>query len=253
MKIIKYISCFFVLFFWVEGCTSKSVPIETPNLSNDTPAPVHAQETTLPVQPFEETPLDGQEAPTLIQPSGKVIHDSSYLQDCRLQYPTKNDRQVDFRNVYPGITTVPDMLEKFGQPNKSSGDDDQGYQYIYINKERGYSYDFFTKDHIIKGVSVDDPEIVVPLKDILNKYGCPDLIVAESGEDDTIGAPIIFNGVSFTYLNAGLLIRFDGYPIEYTSIPDVFAFMNPAYLKETEFVNNKYAVLASFSEAVVQK
>ncbi len=44
------------------------------------------------------------------------------------------------------------------------------------------------------------------------------------GEDDTIGAPIIFNGVSLTYLNAGLLIRFNGYPIEYSSIPDVFAF-----------------------------
>lgn len=259
MKIINHF-LFLVLLLCVEGCALKNEPIGTRNLPGDTPTPIHiqktpfnTQETTSPIQPIEETPFDTQETVPLVQPSGKVIYDSSYLQDCRLQYPTKNDRQVGFRNMYPGVTTVPDMITQFGQSYRYSEYDQRDY-YVYINKEAGYVYGFSAKNNIIEDISIDDPEIVVPLKDILNKYGCPDLIGAESREDDTIGAPIIFNGVSFTYLNAGLLIRFDGYPIEYTSIPDVFAFMNPVYLKEkTEFVNTKYAVLASFSEAVIQK
>ena len=97
----NYSFLFFALFFWIEGCASKNAPIETRNLSNDTPVPIHTQETTPPTQLPEETPFNTQEIPTLIQPSGKAIYDSSYLQDCRLQYSTKNDRQVGFRNVYP--------------------------------------------------------------------------------------------------------------------------------------------------------
>jgi hypothetical protein len=240
MKTIKYISCFLILLFCVEGCASKNAPIETPNLSGDSPIPIHTQE-----------------APTLIQPSGKVIYDSSYLQDCRLQYPIKNDRQVGFRNVYPGITTVPDMITQFGQPDNSEVYQGQDY-YIFDNKEAGYVYNFSTKNNIIEEISLDDPEIVVPLKDILNIYGCPDFMVAEALENDIPGAPIIFNSVYFNYLTAGLFIRFDGYPIKYSSIPVVFNFTRPVsledYLKpETEFMNSKYHVLVSFSEAVIQK
>lgn len=254
MKTIRYILCFFVLFFCVDGCASKNVPLETRNLPSDTPAPIYTQETVSPTQPSEETPLNTQEATPVIQPSGKVTLDSSYLQDCRSQFPTKNDRQVGLKNVYPGVTTVPDMLAQFGQSYEYSEDNQGGSYYIYNNKEAGYVYNFRAENNIIEHVRVDDPEIVVPLKDILNKYGCPDLMVAEALENDIPGAPIIFNGVSLTYLNAGLLIRFNGYPIEYSSIPDVFVFMNPAYLKEeTEFVNNKYSVLVSFSEAVIVK
>lgn len=253
----KYIVFLFVLFLGIEGCALKNAPIEIRNLPSDTPASTHMQETISPTQIPEETPFNTQEAEPLIQPSGKVTYDSSYLQNCRSQFPTKNDRQVGFRNVYPGVTTVPDMLAQFGQPD-NSGDYQGRHYYVYDNKEAGYVYNFSAKNNIIEDISIDDPEIVVPLKGILNKYGCPDFVVAEALEDDTLNTPIIFNSVYFNYLNAGLFIRFEGYPIEYSSVPVIFIFTKPVsledYLKpETKFVNSKYHVLVSFSETVVQK
>ncbi len=150
MKVINYSFLFFALFFWIEGCASKNAPIETRNLSSDTPVPIYTQETTLPTQPFEETPFNTQEVSTLIQPSGKVVYDLSYLQDCRLQYSTKNDRQVGFRNMYPGITTVPDMLAQFGQPNETSGND-QGQIIIYTTTRKQATYiTFAQKNNIIE-------------------------------------------------------------------------------------------------------
>lgn len=251
----KYFFFFFVLFWGIEGCALKNASTETYNLPSDTPAPTHIQETMLPTQIPEETHSNTQETEPLIQPSGEVVYNSSYLQDCRAQFPTKNNRQVGLRNVFPGVTTVPDMIVQFGQSYKYTNY--QGVNgYTYIDKETGYVYSFSAKNNIIEDILVDDPEILVPLKDILIKYGCPDLIGAESLDNGgpTLDAPIIFNGVSFTYFDAGLLIRFLEYPVELSSRPDVFAFMKPSYLKEeTEIVNTKYSVLASFSEAVVQK
>ncbi len=182
-----------------------------------------------------------------------IVNSDSYLTDCKLKYPLIEDtRQAGFLNIYPGVTTETELISQLGQTYRYSRVNEQK-EYLYSDQDTTYAYSFLVIDKVVKDIAVlADDEILSPLQNILKKYGCPDLIIAQALSDDPFDDSLIYNKTLFEYLNMGIWIRFEAYPIAYSDTPGVLGFQKPISLDsflETIF-DIKRSKIVSFSEAV---
>jgi hypothetical protein len=90
-----------------------------------------------------------------------------------------------------------------------------------------------------------DTEFFLPLQEILEAYGCPELIVADAKEPDysieNITTPAFpdYEFVWFEYITAGLSFGFDGYPLSLSDIPVYVNFVTPEFFME-KYQNSIY-------------
>lgn len=220
-----------VISFYVSSCASSNN-----SSSNNQPAVMQSPVSTLTVQDVES-----------------IINSENYLKECRLKYPIVNSQQIGFLEVYPGITTKDELIAQLGQPNKFSKTD-QVEEYLYFDASKSYAYHFYVTKNVVSDISIgSDIRQLDSLKNILEKYGCPDLVIAELLSDDPFAIPSEYNTTYFQYLKAGLWIRFEGYPINYSDMPTVISFEKPLSLisfLELRF-NPQASKVVPFSEAIV--
>ena len=223
---------------YISGCASNK------NLSITTQTPVNTQAVQLPI------------TTQAAQNIKAIVYDEYYLQDCKQIYPPKYNQQVGFYEVYPGITTDTEIIKQFGSSYEYSEFNDQE-EYFYKDSGVTYAYSFSVTNHLAGDIAiVADAEILLPLQKILDKYGCPDLIIAETLSDDPFAESLNYNGTLFVYLDEGIRINFDKYPIDLLSVPIVVAFVKPAFAQdylESDFLNFPGWALTSYSEAIVDK
>ncbi len=235
--IVTFLGVALVLFF--SGCVQRDnvtepAQIDTPTQSNPitTPTP----NTTVAMQTTES-----------------IVSSGNYLTDCELKYPLDEDaNQVGFLNIYPGITTEAELINQLGQTYRFSNVNEQK-EYFYSDQDATYAYSFLVTDKVVKDIAVlANDEILSSLQSILEKYGCPDLIIAQALSDDPFDNSLIYNKTIFRYLNMGIWMRFEAYPIAYSDTPSVLGFQKPISLDsflETIF-DIKTSKIASFSEAI---
>ncbi len=223
MKQFRYLS-FLVLFFFCSSCMSTS-----------------------PKQIFEE-----------------AVNNTEYLADCRNKYPTEVAVQEGFQGIYPGRTTTVELVNQFGQPDKYSVINKTEDEYLYIGEELNdnpsYVYNFGGKQNMVDTIYVYlDKEIILPLQGVLEKHGCPDIIIAMALNDGLRVEEILeYNKIFLIYLDAGLQMRFEDYPVSLSDIPSHVAFVKPISLQDfltqesdlrTGFFVDEYAMPVSFSDA----
>ncbi len=231
MKLTKQ-SIFFVgLTFLISACTSRNTPV------------VELEPTIRPIY----TPVVAT-----TQEFENVSFDEHYLSDCKRQYPPEFAQQVGFHEVYPGVTTPSEALEKLG-PYQQDYNTDNGKLYSYE------TFNFFAIDDLVNYISVQpDSATVRSVKDVLMAYGCPDLILASIRADDPYGDEMVFNNTEFIYAEEGISIDFGSYPLKLSStVPGLF-FMKPTepqtYLDSiAESLASRRVVLVSLEETIIEE
>jgi hypothetical protein len=196
-------------------------------------------------------------APTLIPTSAKatqyptldeILYDEDYLKDCKLKYPPVYDRQIGFMEIYPGASTVDDLVNRLGTSYKFTKVNEEK-EYFYTNTDATSFYHFFTKTNIIESIVISSNS---EAQTILEKYGCPDLINAEALTDDAFETSIEFNKTFFWYVQAGMWVRFESYPIHYSEIPSTIGFEIPNSLSPIIYFD-EFSKPVSFSEAIINE
>lgn len=231
MKIIKQIIFVVGVIFLISACISRNTSaVELPPTIRPIYTPVIAA-----------TPK-----------FGNVTFDEHYLSECVRQYPPKFVQQVGFHNVYPGITTPIEALEKLG-PYQQDYNTDNGKLYSYD------AFNFFAIDDLVNYITVQPgSNTVQTVKDALMDYGCPDLILASIRIDDPYGNETVFNNTEFIYSEEGISVGFDSYPLKLSSPVPGLVFMKPiapgAYLDSiAENLASRTTVLTSFEETIIRE
>ena len=193
----------------------------------------------------------------------KTVNHTDYLADCKSKYPNRVSVQEDFQGIYPGITTTVELVNQFGNPDKYSRTATEE-EYLYIGEEFDgrprYVYSFVTKQENVDAIYVDiDNKIILPLQSILEKYGCPDMIVAMALNDGLREEKMLeYNKTFLIYLDAGLQMRFEDYPVSFSDRPSHIKFVKPVSLQDfltqesdpqTGFFIDKFSLPVSFSDA----
>ncbi len=186
-----------------------------------------------------------------------ATYNDEYMKECKLKYPAAYTQQAGFQEMYPGITTKDELIDQLGQPDDYTESNTRD-EYLYFDSRAGSVDHFIMKDNLVTGIRVQsDTEILLPLRDILETYGCPDLIFAIAPGDDVEDTPLVFSETFLVYLEAGIRINLDSYPIKYSSNPFQIYFVVPDsvsdYLDWLEQKALKDMILVSFSDAVIDE
>jgi hypothetical protein len=181
------------------------------------------------------------------------------LKDCKLRYPPAFDQQVGFHKVYPGITTENAIIDQLGESDEKF-EANKGKHYFYFDQSTNHAYSYFIIDNLVVDIDIiSDSEFLIPLQNIFEKFGCPDLFVAVAAGNDMRNYSQNYNQIFLVYLDAGIRIRFDGYPMNYSETPSLVSFVKPNSLNDflvlesdlsTGFLVSNSSVPVSFSEAV---
>ena len=187
----------------------------------------------------------------------RTVSDKDYLKNCRSQYPLVSNQQIGFRDVYPGKTTSEEVLENLGQPNERSTVGE--YQdWLYSDDNLTFSYHILIKENIVDSAIVEtDMAILLPLKDILTEYGCPDLIIATELDPSSVAETPSYNTTFFIYHTSGIQIRFEGFPASPSSLASIVSYVKPLALRdfleddyENGFLVNSFSAPMSLEDAV---
>lgn len=170
-----------------------------------------------------------------------IVTNDDYLKDCKLKYPQIYNQQVGFQEVYSGITTESELIDRLGRSYEISKSN-EGTEYFYSDSNMARVYSFFVINNLVDDIAVvADSETLIPLQKILEKYGCPDLIIAIALSDDLFERPLDYNRTFLVYLDGGVQIRFEGYPINYSDVPSLVRFTKPSSLSTFLEIESDYA------------
>jgi hypothetical protein len=190
------------------------------------------------------TPQKTARHPTL----NEVLDDESYLEDCKITFPPVYTEQADFFGIYPGITTENELIENLGK-SYDKALDPKGYGYGYT--ELGAFFE-------IKNKTVDliyvqpKPQKITHLLKALEKFGCPDVINAQALTDDAFEESVPFNRTVLFYLQAGIYIDLNTYPVRYSQAIDSIIFASPSFLSTIVGFDN-LSKPVSFSGAIIEE
>jgi hypothetical protein len=191
------------------------------------------------------------------QDIANIVYDENYLKDCKSKYSESLEQQADFQGIYAGISTKDEVFTQFGEPTKV-GNIEGGKEYLYFDADVTYAYHFYVVNNIVTNIVVSLDKF--SLQNVLEEYGCPDLIVAATlGPDDYYGEEVVvpteYTNIYFYYLKSGVSLNFYKYPIHYSDIPDMIYFDKPYSMNY--FLDNIFdpqsSKVVEFSEAVVSE
>lgn len=124
---------------------------------------------------------------------------TNYLADCKNITSKKVDAQVGYRSIYPGRTPKEEVEGILGKP-------------LRVN-ETSWEYDdaaIILDDSLVRQVFAS-PDKNTILKDMIQEYGCPDIIYALDIHEEHQG---IYSRLLFIYAGIGLDFTVDKYPAE---------------------------------------
>jgi hypothetical protein len=125
--------------------------------------------------------------------------------------------QVGFGGVFPGVSTYADVTNLLGEPNEKGYGGTQRTQWRYD----GVSVLFDDGKGVVEVIEVFRGEafdrMALPLRDLIEKYGCPEIIYAYDEGEEKSGH---FSATSFAYPNLGIEYDFRGTPVSLDSRPE---------------------------------
>jgi hypothetical protein len=143
----------------------------------------------------------------------QIVSDPAYLSGCEI-LPTGVPReQVSLRGVIPGVSSDTDVKNMLGEPNRRSYG---GHQWLYDGVSILFDdqTDVVEEIWIVGGTTFD--QMALPVRDIIGRYGCPELIYAYDGGEEKRGH---FDLTTLAYPELGIEFDFLGTPISLESRP----------------------------------
>jgi hypothetical protein len=188
----------------------------------------------------------------------RTVSNPDYLKNCKTQYPFVSNQQIGFRDIYPGKTTPDEVLENLGQPIVERSTVDGHNDWLYYDDNLTFSYHILIKENLVDSATVvTDKSLLLPAKDILLKYGCPDLIIATELDPAPFAETPNYNTTFFIYHTLGIQIRFEGYPILSSYSASTINYVKPLSLRdflvndyENGFLVDSFSVPVSLEEAI---
>ena len=161
-----------------------------------------------------------------------LVSNTTYLDECKTLNPLKFTEQIPYQNIWPGKTKESEVESILGVPDKRSVFRDV-IDLVYGDNG------FFVE---IQNGSVT--YIVVPvegasgftLKEVILKYGCPDLVLAVNTTEDQVG----YNSIRLIYSTLGLEVSFAHYPANLSDSADIISYF-PSMTVQEYFEKNGWA------------
>jgi len=177
-------------------------------------------------------PLNNEFKPTISSatPEPLTIEDifyfassSNYMQECISVYPNKISDQASYKGIFPGISSEQDVENSLGVPVSKNNAFIQSWEY------KGDPVVVFEDEQVESIWVYKDTNIILPLRQFVSNYGCPDLIIAY----DTNQHPVSEYAMSsLIYLTLGLEINFYTFPVKLEQKPDFVIFLQQESMME---------------------
>lgn len=153
-----------------------------------------------------------------------LVADPQYLADCRAVWGHSLDAQQGYYGIIPGWANQEDVWKLVGDPLEVDITS-EGSEWTY----KGYAVEF--TGGVVASVYVDDdPRILVSLRELISKYGCPDLIFAfDNSIDQPSGS---YNITIFTYLSKGIGLYMGDFPVSLSDVPYLVEYSAPTSLEK---------------------
>jgi hypothetical protein len=168
-------------------------------------------------------------------PLETLITGPNYMSGCLAINPVRYTKQEGYLNIMPGVTLSDDLERLVGTPDVKRTDAQR-----FDNLSMMIRIDPAT--HIVIEIRIDQHANFPSLMEIIQKYGCPDVIYAINNSMD--GPRGIFGATDFVYFKqVGISFRFWRYPVRFEDKPrgidyflpgikaleDVYALKPPTY------------------------
>ena len=118
------------------------------------------------------------------------IADPSYMEGCINITSQDLKRQVGYRNIFPGKTTVGEIETLVGKPEKIFDSPDDSITEWYYSE-----FNVFINDGIVDWIGTEG---LLTIKEIVMQYGCPEMIIHRLREGE--GPERIY----FIYFSSGV-------------------------------------------------
>lgn len=203
----RFVFCTTILatIFFVTACNAYTLSTPTAEFSTFTQAP--------------------STTPTFV-PIQTVVANPDYLQECKEQYPNSAQGPADFLGIDAGKVTRDQIIEYIGAPNQIY---DSGGKY------EQWSYDGFVitiNQNNFISIFVSAEKYMLSLADILDEFGCPNVIFALDTQQEASGR---YFETEFVYYNIGVSFTFTVLPVPldksttsisyFRTAPDISAFL----------------------------
>ena len=153
------------------------------------------------------------------------VSNPEYNKECKNLNLPKYQGQLDFLGIYPGESTENFVKITVGDPTKVFSSGDEVSWYYDSREEMYFSVIFVSK--IVKRINVDNMSKNDPsLFSIIEKYGCPNIIILLNTSEDQVGS----NRIVFTYSEIGVEFWYEGIHVGFTSVPREITYFKPTTL-----------------------
>lgn len=153
----------------------------------------------------------------------EIVNNSTYLLDCKNIYNIKNQSQICFNNLCPGLINQDQILDLYQTPLS---------QYSYIGETYLRYPDFGVQitDNNLHSVDIfNDKDLFKSFNEQLSMYGCPDLMIAIDSSEEPNGD---YFRLGVFYTKSGLEFIFSKIPIELVDSPEEVVLFTPIDVKD---------------------
>lgn len=153
----------------------------------------------------------------------KLLTTTEYLKECKSIYLNNLTNQVSYKGVLPEKSTKQDVENLLGPPLNTKEGLIETWEY---NDELGIVFE----DTFVKSIWIhNDVDVMLPLEQIVENYGCPNIVIAyDLSEHPTGNAGM----TSFVYHNIGLEVNYYSFPVNIDQKPDQIIFEKKETLSE---------------------
>jgi hypothetical protein len=135
-------------------------------------------------------------------------------------------KQVGYRGLFPGKSTVEDVETLLGTPEQVW---ESPLRYSYSDRHIGI---LFGEDKVSYYLSIDGHEVKQTLEEIVLQNGCPNIIYGFNQSEDMPSDGYTYASLSFIYLELGIELYFSGMSLSVQNKPDGISYFIPTSLVE---------------------
>jgi hypothetical protein len=196
----------FLIVFLLTSCISQQVAVE-----KQIPTPTDRAESTPAISVYD------------------YVSSSNYKKECLEINPATVRAQAGYLGMYPGITRASDMKVALGEPIRIINGIRETTWY-YHNKPKNLISVSIT-DNIVTRITDVNYDLTNPsLKEIVQEYGCPDIIQVVDRSEHSAGN---YDAITLSYPQIGVEFWFEfNNKVHLTSAPSEIRYIKPMALRE---------------------
>ena len=164
--------------------------------------------------------------PALNAPTLTITASSGQIIPCQ---KINSASQVDYLGILPGFSTTDNLIELIGKPVEILTYEGENQEWIYESNESGFFPIRIENDIVVSITLPSDPKNRTNLREIFQKYGCPDIIFAIDFSEHKSGQ---YSATSLVYLDYGIEFTIEAFPLTLSDEISTSLFFKPGTLDD---------------------